>query len=140
MLPWVWSYLYKTNPVTLEKEEKARGTCNGGQRYGKFFTLAKTYTASVEQPAHRLTWSLIVALNFVGIGTDVGNAFAEALAPKETFYMKVDEVFLDWWVNCLGNDPIPLHYVIPIQHNLQGHPEGPRLWHKHINKSRREAL
>ena len=32
VLPWVWSYLYKTNPVTLEKEGKARGTCNGGQR------------------------------------------------------------------------------------------------------------
>jgi hypothetical protein len=48
--------------------------------------------------------------------------------------MEVDAQFLDWWVNCLGNEPIPHGWVIPILKNIQGHPEAPRLWHKHINR------
>jgi hypothetical protein len=133
ILPWVWTYFYKIDPVTLEDVKKSRGTCNGGTRYGKVVTLAKTYAACVKQPAHCLTWSLIAALNYVGLGCDVSNAFAKAPAPKEPFYMVVDEQFRDWWENCLGNSLILHGWVIPILRNLQGHPEAPRLWHKHID-------
>ena len=48
--------------------------------------------------------------------------------------MEVDEPFLNWRVNYLGNDPIPLGWIIPILRNLQGHPEAPDLWQKHIDK------
>ena len=54
--------------------------------------------------------------------------------------MQVDAAFRDWWVNCLGSDPVPPDYVIPIQHNLQGHPKGPHIWHKHIDKILKEDL
>jgi hypothetical protein len=54
-------------------------------------------------------------------------------APKEPFYMVVDEQFRGWWKNCLSNPPISRGWVIPILRNLQGHPEAPQLWHKHIN-------
>jgi hypothetical protein len=47
--------------------------------------------------------------------------------------MVADTQFCDWWENCLGNSPLPRGYVIHILRNLQGHPEAPRLWHKHIN-------
>ena len=30
VLPWVWTYLYKVHPISLEDVEKSRGTCNGG--------------------------------------------------------------------------------------------------------------
>ena len=133
ILPWVWTYLYKVDPITLEDVEKSRGTCNGGTRFGKVVTLAETYAACIVQPANRLTWSLIAALNYVGLGCDVSNAFAEAPAPKEPLYMVVDDQVRDWWENCLGKPPIPQGWVIPILKNLQGHPEAPRLWHKHIN-------
>ena len=63
----------------------------------------------------------------------MSNAFAKAPAPKEPFYMVVDEQFRDWWENCLEKPPIPHGWVIPILKNLQGHPEAPRLWHKHID-------
>jgi hypothetical protein len=99
ILPWVWTYLYKVDPITLEDVEKSRGTCNGGTRFRKVVTLAETYAACIKQPAHRLTWSLIAALSYVGLGCDVSNAFAEAPAPKEPFYMVVDKQFQDWWEN-----------------------------------------
>lgn len=133
ILPWVWTYLFKLDPMTLEDIAKSRGTCNGGSRHGKVITLAETYAACVEQPIHRLSWAITAALNHISLGCDVSNAFAEAPPPKIPFFMEVDEQFLDWWVNSLGNDPIPIGWVIPILRNLQGHPEAPRLWHKHIN-------
>jgi hypothetical protein len=132
VLPWVWSYLYKIDPVLIEDVAKSRGTCNGGPRHGKVITIAETYAACVEQPAHRLMWALIAALNFVGLGIDVGNAFAEAPPPKDPFFMQADKQFREWWTQCLGHPPIPDGWVIPILKNLQGHPEGPRLWDNHI--------
>ena len=46
--------------------------------------------------------------------------------------MQADKQFREWWTQCLRNPPIPEGYVIPILKNLQGHPEGPRLWDNHI--------
>ena len=122
ILPWVWTYLYKEDPITAIKLAKARGTCNGGPRYGKAVTLAETYAACVEQPIHCLTWAISAALNLYCKGYDVGNAFAEAPAPVNPFFMYPDAQYREWWTG-LGNDPIPDGYVIPIQKALQGHPE-----------------
>ena len=49
VLPWVWMYLQKENPLTGIDAPKARGTCNGGPCYGKAVTLAETYAACVNQ-------------------------------------------------------------------------------------------
>jgi hypothetical protein len=100
----------------------------------KAVTIAETYAACVEQPAQLLCWALVVALNLTAIGCDVGDAFAEAPAPTQPFYMHIDEQFRDWWENCLGHDPIPCGYVLKLNKALQGHPEAPRPWHKHIDK------
>jgi hypothetical protein len=48
ILPWVWSYVNKEDPLTCDTIRKSRGTCNGGPRYGAAITLAETYTACVE--------------------------------------------------------------------------------------------
>lgn len=133
VLPWVWTYLFKIDPVTLDSIEKSRGTCNGGTKHGKIVTLAETYAACVEQPIHRLAWAITAAINYISLGCDVSNAFAEAPPPGKPFYMYVDDQFREWWTQHLNRPPIPRGYVIPILRNLQGHPEAPRLWHKHIN-------
>ena len=52
VLPWVWMYLQKENPLTGIDAPKARGTCNGGPQYREAVTLAETYAACVEQPIH----------------------------------------------------------------------------------------
>ena len=79
-------------------------------------------------------WALVAALNYIALGCDVGNTFAEADGPKVQFFMKIDQQFTDWWIQHLKKPPIPLGYVIPILKNLQGHPEAPSLWHKHITR------
>eukprot|EP00934_Nitzschia_sp_Nitz4_P003732 Nitzschia sp. Nitz4//scaffold38_size140716//78423//80572//NITZ4_003148-RA/size140716-snap-gene-0.165-mRNA-1//-1//CDS//3329550081//3722//frame0 len=132
VLPWVWTYLYKLDPLTFKLIAKARGTCNGGKSHGQVVTLEQTNAACLEQPAHRLFWAVIAALCYIVIGCDVTNAFAEADRPKNQFYMRVDAPYQDWWTKHLGNPPIPSGYIIPVEKNMQGHPEGPRLWALHI--------
>jgi hypothetical protein len=104
---FAWTDVHKIDPLSYEIVEKARGTCNGGKRHKKSVTVAETYTACVEQPAQRLHLALVTALNFTAIGCDVGNAFAEAPAPTQPFFMHIDDQFRDWWENCPSRDPIP---------------------------------
>ena len=94
----------------------------------------KTYASYVEQPIHRLTWSISAAQNLYCKGYDVGNAFSKAPPPINPFYMYPDAQFHQWWQEELGNSPIPKGYVIPIQKALQGYPTFPRLWDKHLSK------
>jgi len=66
-------------------------------------------------------------------GADVSNAFAEAPAPDDPIYILPDAVFRDWWVNHKKREPFPAGWVCKVNYALQGHPEAPRLWEKHID-------
>ena len=133
ILPWVWTYMYKDTEGEINKDAtKSRGTCNSGPRYCNKSSISETYAACVEQPIHWLTWAISTALGLTCKGYDVGNAFAEALAPKFSFYMQPDAQFRQWWRDCLKRPELAPDDVIPIQHALQGHPESPRLWDKYI--------
>mmetsp|Transcript_22056 Transcript_22056/g.31603 ORF Transcript_22056/g.31603 Transcript_22056/m.31603 type:complete len:288 (+) Transcript_22056:44-907(+) len=49
--------------------------------------------------------------------------------------MFIDENFRDWWENHLHRPPIPKDCnVVRVCKAIQGHPESPRLWEKHIDK------
>ena len=133
VLPFVWTYMLKEDPITSVLKKKARATCNGGKKYGKAVTVAETYATCVEQPACRLYWSLTAAECLLAMGADAGNAFAEAPPATEPFYMRIDDQFREWWTEHMHRPPIPPGYVLPVNHALQGHPEAPRLWEKHIH-------
>ena len=59
--------------------------------------------------------------------------------PWKMYYIP-DDAFRNWWVKELKREPIPAHYVIPILWNMQGHPEAPSLWLRHIHKILTEKL
>ena len=96
ILPWVWTYMYKTNPEEGKEATKARGTCNRGPRFCDPSTIGEIFAACVEQPMHQLTWALSAALGLICKGYDVGNAFAKAPTPNFDFYMKADNQFKYW--------------------------------------------
>lgn len=128
VLPFVWSYYFKD-----EETRKARGTCNGGPRYGKAVTLAYTYASCMEQPAARIFWALSSIQNMIVMGADAGNAFAEAPPPQQPLYMEIDDQYREWWTQHKKRPPIPPGYVLPVLHAIQGHPESPRLWDQYIS-------
>ena len=134
ILPFVCTYLTKEDPITSILKRKARATCNGGKKDGKAVAVAETYATCVEQPACRVYWAMTAQLCLIALGADAGNAFAEAPPATEPFYMRIDDQFREWcWTECKGCPPIPPGYVLPVNHALQGHPEAPRLWERHIH-------
>jgi hypothetical protein len=75
----------------------------------------------------------------IAIGADVSNAFAEAPPPQAPLYMYIDKAFRDWWTNHKSRTKIPKECnFIQVCKAIQGHPESPRLWEKHIDRILRE--
>ena len=125
----VWTYVIKE----LDKRKKARCTCDGSTRAGQVRVLDHTYANCVDQTGSRIFYALSAAENKVIYGADVSNAFAEAPAPKQGFFIRPDKAFREWWTNHRSLPDIPRGYVIPILSAMQGHPESPRLWEKHAD-------
>ena len=125
----VWTYVVKE----LDKRKKARCTCDGSTRGGQVRVLDYTYANCVDQTSSRIFYAVAAAENLLVYGADVANAFGEAPPPKQGFYIRPDKAFTDWWAS-KGRPPIPPGYVIPVLKAMQGHPESPRLWERHVDK------
>ena len=119
--------------------KKCRMVCNGSPRQKGTVTLGHTYANALDAASERLFWAIVANENLIAIGADVSNAFAEAPAPKAPLYLYIDDAFREWWTVHLRNEPIPADCNVVRVHNaIQGHPESPRLWEKHIDKILRE--
>ncbi|KAL7488574.1 hypothetical protein ACHAW6_014164 [Cyclotella cf. meneghiniana] len=125
----IWTYLIKKE----DGRKKARCTCDGSTRGGQVRVLDHTYANSLDQTGSRLFYALTAAENMMCFGADVSNAFGDAPPPKQGFFIRPDTAFKEWWI-AKGREPIPKGYVIPVLAAMQGHPESPRLWEKHIDK------
>ena len=126
-------HLLRTYTIkAVDNRKKARCVCDGSSR-GQVRVLDHTYANSLEQTGARIFYSVAAVENLVVYGADATNAFGEAGAPKQGFYVYPDAAFRSWWTDHLGNPPIPEGHVIPVNRALQGHPESPRLWEKHID-------
>ena len=123
LLPLLWTYMIKDCGT-----KKARCVCNGSSKMKGTVTLGDTYAGSLEQTGSRIFWSATALYNFVTIGADASNAFAEASAPKAPLFVSIDRQFHEWYKEKYPNKPpIPHHFVLPVQGALQGHPESARL-------------
>jgi len=147
-----WNQGMFSNPVPLPKNsnalrmlwrfnlkacgtKKSRMVCNGSPGQKGTVTLGHTYANALDAASERLFWAIVANEGLIAIGANVSNAFAEAPAPKAPLFLYIDDTFRDWWVNHLGKEPIPAECNAVRVHNaIQGHPESPRLWEKHIDK------
>ena len=130
LLPLLWTYLIKDDGT-----KKARCCCNGSAKMRGTVTLAETYAASLEQTGARIFWAATALNNFITIGADASNAFAEAPPPKAQLYVRIDNQYREWYKSKYPNRaPIPKDFVLPVYGALQGHPESPRLWATLIDK------
>ena len=134
ILNLLWTYLIKADGT-----KKARCCCNGNPGHKGSITLAHTYAACVEQPAQRVYWGLVAVKNFIAIGADASNAFAEAPPPKAPLYVVIDKQYREWYKDKY-NINVPKGYTLRVQHAIQGHPEAPRLWSEFIDTIIREKL
>ena len=85
-------------------------------------TLGETYAGSLDQTGARIFWAATAINNYITIGADASNAFAEAPPPKDPLYVIVDQQYRDWHADRFPNEPpIPIGHVLPVQGALQGH-------------------
>ena len=117
----------------LDKRKKSRCTMDGSARNGKVRILGHTYANCVEHAGARIFYAASAVENLTIYGSDVSNAFGEAPAPKQGAFILPDRAFYQWWTKHKGRERIPPGYVVPVQRAMQGHPESPRLWEKHID-------
>ena len=131
LLSLCWVYLIKTGCGT----KKARCVCNGSPRFRGTVTLAETYTSALDQVGARLFWATVALKNYIVIGLDASNAFAEAPPPKAPLYVRIDENYKRWYKDKFPTKPtLPDDYVLRVRKALQGHPESLRLWANLIDK------
>jgi hypothetical protein len=129
-LQMLWRYNLKACGT-----KKCRMVCNSSTRQKGTVTIGHTYANALDAASERLFWAIVASENLIAIGADVSNAFAEAPAPMAPLYLYVDDAFRDWWKNHKGNETIPSECkVVRVYNAIQGHPESPRLWEKHIDK------
>lgn len=127
----VWMFMQKPPP---DSRKKARCVVNGSKRWHHTIKLGQTYAKSFATDSERLFWALAAKHWYIVVGADVSNAFAKAPAPGDTFYIFPDAIFHDWWTTHKKRPPIPTGWVFKVKYALQGHPEAPPLWKKHIGK------
>jgi hypothetical protein len=107
--------------------------CNGSSRSGSVQVLDEVYANCVNQTSSRLFYAVAAAENLLIFESDICNAFAEAPPPKQGFYIRPDCTFNEWWVQHKKRPPIPPGHAIPVLSTMQGHPESPRFWEKHVD-------
>jgi hypothetical protein len=130
----LWTYVLK-----LCGTRKSRLVCDGNPQRKGSVTIGHTYANALDVASERLFWAIVTKEGLIAIGADVSNAFAEAPPPKAPLYMYIDEVYKAWWTNHLGREPLPKHCtVVQLNNTIQGHPEAPRLWEKHIDQILRD--
>ena len=130
VLPLIWTYLIKDCGT-----KKAQCCCNGSPKMKGTVTLGEKYAGSLEQTGARIFWAATAINNFITIGADASNAFAEAPPPKIPLFVTIDQQYRDWYNERYPDQPpIPKGHVLPVQGALQGHPESPRLWAQLIDK------
>ena len=132
-------HLLWTSIIKDDKTKKARCVCNGSPRMTRSVTLVETYTDSFDQVAFKVFWAATAINNYIVLGVDAANAFAEAGAPKAPLYVTIDKPYREWHKSRFPNEPnIPDKVVLQVNGALQGHPESPRLWSKLIDGIIRE--
>ena len=131
LLSLCWIYLIKLGCLT----KKARCVCNGSPRMRGTVTLAETYASALEQTGARCFWAAAAINNYIVLGADASNAFAEAPPPKAPLYVRIDDNYKRWYKHKFPESkPLPDDYVLRVKKALQGHPESPRLWATLIDK------
>jgi len=126
--PLIWTFLLKPD------RKKARCVVDASKRWRRTMKIGETFANSLATDSERLFWAIAAKRGLVVVGADVSNAFAEAPAPGNTFYIIPDQIFHQWWTEHKKRPPIPKGWVLRVKYALQGHPESPRLWEQHIKR------
>lgn len=87
-LPLIWEYLKKN-----DGRKNSRCVANGSKTQSGRVTLGETYAGNVDQYSGKVIWAGTAIHNYITIGADISNAFAEVPPPIAPLYVYVDRGF-----------------------------------------------
>jgi Reverse transcriptase (RNA-dependent DNA polymerase) len=120
------------NLIKADGKRKCRLCADGSKRAApNLHRLADTYASCIDQPCMRLFFALASGLGLILYGADCTNAYANAPSPTHPTYLRIDDMYADWYLRRFGVD-VDRGMVLPVLKALQGHPEAGALWEKHI--------
>jgi hypothetical protein len=89
--------------------------CNRSPKIKGTVTLGNTYAYAIEQTGSCIFWSVKALYNFITIGTDASNTFAEAPVPKAPLYVSIDQPRREWYsTKYPDRPPLPNDFVLPV--------------------------
>jgi hypothetical protein len=122
VLSIAWNY-----SVKMDGTFKARTCCDGCRLKTKGIQYVEHYATCISQCGMGLFFAICTINNFVVLGADAINACAQSPPPKTPSYVRLDAQYLAWyiWKSDIALDP---NMVLPVLHDLQGHPDSGSLW------------
>ena len=135
VLNLLWDYRIKDDGTY-----KARMVCNGRPSNKNTVIFGYTYAKSLDHVGSRVFWAVAAAKNYIVLGADASNAFAEADPPRHPLYVRVNQPYREWWSESMKQPDIPNGWVLPVHKALQGHPEAPRAWATKIDNVLQKKL
>eukprot|EP00957_Ditylum_brightwellii_P145378 11070922-Ditylum_brightwellii.AAC.1 len=79
--------------VKLDSRKKARNCCNGSVLKGKGVDYAHTYSSCTSQVGMKLFTAIAVLRNYIIIGADATNAYAQSPPPADPTLMHIDDQY-----------------------------------------------
>ena len=124
-----WNYSLKADGT-----RKALNCCDGSPRAAPQLKLANTYSSCIEQPpCMQLFFTLCAHEGYISLKVDATNAYANSPPPDQPTFVFIDNQYADWYLARYGVK-LFCDMVLPVQHNLQGHPESGALWEKFVHR------
>jgi len=90
--------------------------------------FAQTYASCIKHPCMHLFFALAALHGLIIIIADTTNAFQQSLPPTEQCYLQMDDVYCSWYRKCFNTNLDPATHAMPLNKELQGHPEAGALW------------
>ena len=94
---WVWKYKIKEEEQTERK--KARAVCDSSSCGGEAQVHGPKFATTPDMTDMRLFFALAALENKLVFYADFFKAFAEATAPEQAYYMRVDTQYREWWAS-----------------------------------------
>ena len=67
------------------------------KRQDVYATGHHEYASALDQTGSKMFWATVAINNYIVLGADASNAFAEAPPPKDPLYVPVDENYCNWY-------------------------------------------
>ena len=123
-----WQYHLKCTD-----DRRSCNCCDGSKRAAPVLhAVTSTYFSCVNQPVQRRIFTL-AAINDHKVYCGDINAFVHSRSPDVQSYMRIDNVYSEWWTQRYDKD-INRSYVLPVLCCLLGHPENGNYFERHINQ------